>query len=79
VVDNQSPATWKGDEGYPYEGQMLLTHCLLDGHHRLQAASEIDSPVRILTLLAPFASNVSSDFDFAMVLQRLAAEVPRPN
>jgi hypothetical protein len=72
VLDNQSPATQKGDPEYPYEGQMLLTHCLLDGHHRLQAASEIGSRVRILTLLAPFASNVSSDFDFAMVFQRLA-------
>jgi len=79
VLDNQSPADRKGDKDYPYEGQMLLTHCLLDGHHRVQAASETDSPVRILTLLAPFASNVGSDFDFAMVLERLAAQVPALN
>jgi len=76
LLDNQSPAVEKGDKDYPYKGQMLLTHCLLDGHHRVQAASETDSRVRILTLLAPFASNVSSDFDFAMVLERLAAQVP---
>ncbi len=75
VLDNQSPASKKGNKDYPYGGQMLLTHCLLDGHHRVQAASETDSPVRILTLLAPFASNVGSDFDFAMVLERLAAQV----
>ena len=40
VLDNQSPAVMKGDKDYPYEAQMLLTHCLLDGHHRVQAASE---------------------------------------
>jgi hypothetical protein len=79
VLDKQSPAIKRGDEDYPYDGQMLLTHCLLDGHHRVQAASESNSPVRILTLLAPFASTVSSDFDFAMVFKRLAAEVPRLN
>jgi hypothetical protein len=79
VLDNQSPAVVKGDKDYSYKGQMLLTHCLLDGHHRVQAASETGSPVRVLTLLAPFASNVSSDFDFAMVIERLAAEVPRLN
>ncbi len=79
VLDNQAPASWKGDKDYPYEGQMLLTHCLLDGHHRVQAASETDSPVRILTLLAPFASTVGSDFDFAMVFERLVVEVPALN
>ena len=79
VLDEQSPASRRGDADYSYDGQMLLTHCLLDGHHRVQAASESNSPVRILTLLAPFASTVSSDFDFSMVLKRLAAEVPRLN
>jgi hypothetical protein len=79
VLDNQSPASTKGDKDYLYEGQMLLTHCLLDGHHRVQAASETDCPVRILTLLAPFASNVRSDFDYAMVLERLSAQLPALN
>jgi hypothetical protein len=79
VVDYQSPAVQQGDRDYPYTSQILLTHCLLDGHHRVQAASELNFPVRILTLLAPFASNVSSDFDFAMVLERLAVQVPELN
>jgi|SRR5271170_2665123 len=37
---------------------VLLTHCLLDEHYRLQAAAETASTVRILTLYASFASNV---------------------
>jgi hypothetical protein len=79
VLDNQSPAMRRGERDYPYGGQMLLTHCLLDGHHRVQAASDSGSQVRILTLVAPFASNVGSDFDFATVLERLAAHVPELN
>ncbi|MGH7780739.1 MAG: hypothetical protein ACREQR_13020 [Candidatus Binataceae bacterium] len=75
VLDSQSPEVWKGDKDYPYEGQMLLTHCILDGHHRVQAASETGSPVRILSLLAPFASNVREDFDYELVLDRLAVQV----
>ena len=81
VLDMQAPAVKKSgaDSDYGYDGQMLLTHCLLDGHHRLQAASEINSRIRILTFLAPFASNVGSDFDFSTVLEKVAAEVPEPN
>jgi hypothetical protein len=79
VLDKQSPARRRGDEDYPYDGQLLLTHCLLDGHHRVQAAFESDAPVRILTLLAPFASTVGPDFDFSAFFKPLAAEVPRLN
>ena len=78
-VPDRQPPVQKGDKDYPYNSQMLLTHCLLDGHHRVQAASENDSPVRILTLHAPFASKVGPDFDFAMVFERLAAQVPDLN
>jgi len=76
VLDNQAPATDKGDKDYPYDGQMLLTHCLLDGHNRMQAAAETASTVRILTLYAPFASKVSSHFDFATVFEILGAQIP---
>src|SRR4029077_12174479 len=79
VLDYQSPVGQRDHRDYPYTSQMLLTHCVLDGHHRVQAASEINSPVRILTLHAPFASKVGPDFDFAMVLERLAAQVPDLN
>jgi hypothetical protein len=76
VLDNQAPATEKGDKDYPYNGQMLLTHCLIDGHHRVQAASETKSRIRILTFLAPLASNVDKNFDYALVLEKIAAQVP---
>jgi hypothetical protein len=78
VLDCQSPAfIGEPNREYQYWGQVLLTHCLLDGHHRLQAACEAHSSARILTLLALAASNVAVDFDFAAVLQTLAAKVLR--
>ncbi len=52
VLDNQAPAMDPADESYPYEEQFLLTNCLLDGHHRIQAAAELGASVRILALLA---------------------------
>lgn len=81
VLDMQAPADHKSgaDADYAFDGQMLLTHCLLDGHHRVQAASETGSRLRILAFLAPFASNVSSDFDFSTLLEKVATEVPEPN
>lgn len=38
VLDMQTPAVEKSgaDADYACKGQMLLTHYLLDGHHRLQ-------------------------------------------
>ena len=81
VLDNQAPADshFGDDPDYPFQGHMLLTHCLLDGHHRLQAAAELNSRVRTLTLLAPFASNVGDNFDFEMVLEKVSIQVPELN
>jgi hypothetical protein len=52
VLDDQSPAMKPVDQSYPYEEQLLLSLCILDGHHRIQAAAEIGERVRILTLLS---------------------------
>jgi hypothetical protein len=42
VLDNQAPAMNPADTTYPYEEQFLLTLCPLDGHHRMQAAAELE-------------------------------------
>jgi len=52
VIDNQQPAMEPKDPEYEYEEHFLLANCLLDGHHRVQAASELGIPVRILSLVA---------------------------
>lgn len=71
VLDDQAPAMYPADDTYPYEEQFLLTLCTLDGHHRMQAAAELELPVRILSLLAKDFSIYSSD-DIATVLSGYA-------
>ncbi|MBL7259298.1 hypothetical protein [Paractinoplanes lichenicola] len=49
LLDVSEPAGADGPDHYTH---WALTHFLLDGHHRLQAAAETDHPVRLLSLLA---------------------------
>lgn len=67
VLDRQAPAMDAADITYPYEEQFLLTLCLLDGHHRVQAAAELGVPVRILSLLVEDFSPALNE-DIATVL-----------
>jgi hypothetical protein len=71
VLDNQAPAKELPDPTYPYEEMLLLTLCLLDGHHRLQAAAELGASVRILSLLTMEYSLGGSE-DIATVLSGYA-------
>ena len=70
VVDNQSPAMNAVDDTYEYEEQFLFTNCLLDGHHRIQAAAELGAPVRILSLMARDFSLARDSDDIVAVLDR---------
>jgi hypothetical protein len=74
VLDNQAPAMEPVDKNYPYEELFLLTNCLVDGHHRIQAAAELGVPVRILALLAPEFSLVPNSEDLAAVLDLFARD-----
>ena len=69
VIDNQQPAMSPADDSYPYEEHFLFTNCLLDGHHRIQAAVESGMPIRVLSLLARKSSHVESS-DIPAVLHR---------
>jgi hypothetical protein len=52
VLDVKSPADWDGNhESGPVE-HWCLTHYLVDGHHKLHAASESEKPLRLLSFLA---------------------------
>jgi hypothetical protein len=49
ILDVCVPAIEHGPDYYTH---WALTHFLLDGHHRMQAAAETGRPVRLLSLLA---------------------------
>jgi hypothetical protein len=49
ILDVCAPAVEQGPDYYTH---WALTHFLLDGHHKMQAAAETERPVRLLSLLA---------------------------
>lgn len=52
VLDVRGPATFAGEPWPDPEEHWCLTHYLLDGHHKLHAASEMGKPLRLLSFLA---------------------------
>jgi hypothetical protein len=69
IVDNQAPAVERADSTYPYDEHFLFANCLIDGHHRVQAAAELGTPVRLLVIVATKYSLVARKDEFAAVLE----------
>jgi hypothetical protein len=72
MVDNQQPAVAVPDPSYAYAELFLFANCLLDGHHRLQAATELGVPIRVLSLVTQKYSLTSHPDDMAAALSRYA-------
>lgn len=54
ILDVRSPADW-GEKRTPNPVEhWCLTHYLLDGHHKLNAAAEARKPLRLLSFIAGF-------------------------
>jgi hypothetical protein len=66
VLDVRSPADWHGQKPDPVE-HWCLTHYLLDGHHKLDAASRTRKPLKLLTFVA-CSQGVSEKNDVERVL-----------
>lgn len=58
TLDVCAPAVDDGTDHYAHWG---LTHFLLDGHHKLQAAAESGRPLRLLSLLSIDASLATAE------------------
>jgi hypothetical protein len=52
VLDVRSPVDWIGDRDPDVVEHWCLIHFLIDGHHKLHAASESGRPLRLLSFLA---------------------------
>lgn len=59
ILDVCAPAV--DDRSADYYDHWGLTHFLLDGHHKVQAAAENGRPLRLLSLLAVDASLATPD------------------
>jgi hypothetical protein len=52
VLDVKGPALWKGEPQPDPSEHWCLTHYIVDGHHKLHAASEARQPLRLLSFVA---------------------------
>lgn len=50
ILDVKQPATWKGDPAITKH--YCLAHFLLDGHHKVFAASKVNKPISLLSFIA---------------------------
>jgi hypothetical protein len=74
ILDVCQPATeGQGPDCYQHWG---LTHFLLDGHHKIQAAANTGRPLRLLSLVA--IGNSLAATDEVTALPRLLAQSPAP-
>jgi hypothetical protein len=69
IVDDQAPAMDQVDSTYPYLEQFLFANCLIDGHHRVQAASDMGVPVRLLSFVATEYSLINKADDFVTIIE----------
>jgi hypothetical protein len=61
ILDVRSPADWDGNEARDPVEHWCFTHYLIDGHHKLHAASEAGGSLSILSFVALGHSASSRD------------------
>lgn len=52
VLDIKAPAVWIDDQKPEYTGHWCLAHYILDGHHKMFVATELNKPLNIISFLA---------------------------
>lgn len=52
VLDIKAPVVWIGDKEPNITGHWCLAHYILDGHHKMFAAAELNKPINLICFLA---------------------------
>ena len=74
LLDVSQPAL---DEGEDYDEYWLLSHLLLDGHHKVADAAAAGRPIRLLSLIDERLSIARSEDLDALVRVRRGPDTPR--
>ena len=61
ILDVRAPTDWDGDIAPDPLEHWCFTHYLIDGHHKLHAASETGRPLNILSFVALAQSACNAD------------------
>jgi hypothetical protein len=68
VLDVKQPATWNGEPAVTEH--WCLAHYLLDGHHKMFAASAIDKPITLLSFLS-LSESVATEENISKLIDNL--------
>ena len=68
IFDIKEPAVWPNDDIKPkYTSHWCLAHYLIDGHHKIKAASDLNSEITLLSFIA-IDQGVSDFYDIDELL-----------
>ena len=71
ILDVKEPAVWPDDDIKPeFTSHWCLAHYILDGHHKIKAASELNSEIALLSFIAT-EKGISSTDDINELLNHL--------
>lgn len=71
VLDIKAPAVWIDDKEPDFKGHWCLAHYILDGHHKIFAASQLKKPINLLTFLAIDESILENKDDIEKLLDEI--------
>lgn len=71
ILDIKEPAVWPDDDIKPeFTSHWCIAHYMLDGHHKIKAASELNSEITLISLIAT-EKGISSTDDISELLNIL--------
>jgi hypothetical protein len=71
VLDVKSPAIWINHEKPEFTGHWCLAHYILDGHHKIFAATELDKPINLICFLATEEGIYQTNDDIEILLSNI--------
>ena len=71
ILDIKEPAVWPDDDIKPeFTSHWCIAHYILDGHHKIKAASELNSEITLLSFIAT-EKGISSTDDINELLKHI--------
>lgn len=71
VLDIKAPAVWNDDQKPEYTGHWCLDHYILDGHHKISAATQLNKPINMICFLALEEGIYNAESDVDTLLQTI--------
>ena len=71
VLDVKAPTFWGDDQKPEFTGHWCLAHYILDGHHKMFAAAELNRPINLICFLATEEGIYETEKDIETLLSNI--------